>query len=67
MTKDELIVLMDMYLTVSDNYINNYPSDDTWLEAVNVSEVIIESWKSEGKLEILKELINKEKEQNEKQ
>jgi len=52
-----------MYITISDKYIKNFPSEDTWKDysEMDIPIGIIKSWKNEGKLEILKEIISKNK------
>jgi len=58
MTKDNLLKLMKIYVTISDEYVHNFPDEDTWKKHEEVDMKCIYSWKRQGKLELLKELMN---------
>jgi len=57
MTKDDLLRIMKMYVDISEDYVHKYPSEDIWKKYEFPGECIL-SWKKEGKLELLKELMN---------
>ena len=57
MTKDELLKLMKIYVDISEDYMHNFPNEDTWNNNEVAGECIL-SWKREGKLQLLKELMN---------
>jgi len=60
MTKDMLIKLLKMYMEISDDYMNEYPGNEVmdfnskWKEE---KSAILKTWKREGKMELLRELI----------
>jgi len=57
MTKDELLKLMRMYVSISQEYVQEYPSNDLW-KMSEVNKDYILCIKREGQLELLRELIN---------
>ena len=57
MTKDELLRLMRMYVSISQEYVQEYPNNDLW-KMSEVNKEYINCIKREGQLELLKELIN---------
>ena len=57
MTKDDLLKLIKMYVTISDEYIQKFPDESTWKKHEDVDFSYIATWKREGKLELLKELM----------
>ena len=63
MTKDELLKLMKIYVDISEDYMHNFPNEDTWNNNEVAGECIL-SWKREGKLQLLKELISEDKGEN---
>ena len=56
MTKDDLLRIMKMYVTISDEYMHNYPQNDDWKHSL-VNQDYIDTLRREGKLELLKELM----------
>ena len=54
MSKDEL---MQLYIDLSEKYMHNYPDEET-RENNQVSDwSVVQTWKTEGKLELLKQIL----------